>query len=61
MKRKQPQKRYEEMNARELAKATAGLDRELVIDRSRELSAPKSNYAGNGHDRRPAGPRSARE
>ncbi|MGD0898786.1 MAG: hypothetical protein ABR915_13195 [Thermoguttaceae bacterium] len=32
-------RRYQEMNARELAKATAEFDRELVIDRSRELTA----------------------
>lgn len=38
MTRKQPTKRYPEMNARELAKATAGFDQELVIDRSRELT-----------------------
>jgi hypothetical protein len=38
MTRKQPTKRYQEMNTRELAKATAGFDKELVIDRSRELT-----------------------
>jgi len=38
MSRKQPPKRYREMNARQLAKATAEFDRELVIDRSRELT-----------------------
>jgi hypothetical protein len=37
-KRKQPKKQYDEMSARELAKATAEFDGELVIDRCRELS-----------------------
>jgi hypothetical protein len=36
--RKQPTKRYQGMNARQLAKATAVFDKELVIDRSRELT-----------------------
>jgi hypothetical protein len=39
MTRKQPSKRYQDMNARELAKATARFDKELVIDRSCELNA----------------------
>ena len=38
MTRKQPTKRYQEMNTRELAKATAAFDKELTIDRSRELT-----------------------
>jgi hypothetical protein len=38
MTRKQPTNRYQEMNARQLAKATAAFDKELVIDRSRELT-----------------------
>ena len=38
MSRKQPPKQYPRMNTRELAKATAQYDRELVIDRSRELT-----------------------
>jgi hypothetical protein len=38
MTRKQSTKRYQEMNARELAKATAAFDKELAIDRSRELT-----------------------
>jgi hypothetical protein len=36
--RKQPTKRYQEMNARQLAKATGAFDKELVFDRSRELT-----------------------
>jgi hypothetical protein len=38
MTRKQPVKRYQEMNARELAKATAAFDKEMVIERSRDLT-----------------------
>jgi hypothetical protein len=38
MTRKPSTKRYEEMNARELAEATAVFDQELVIDSSRELT-----------------------
>ena len=38
MTRKQPTKRYQEMNARQLAKATGAFDKELVFDRSRELT-----------------------
>jgi hypothetical protein len=38
MTRKQPTKRYQDISARQLAKATAALDKELVIDRSRELT-----------------------
>lgn len=38
MYRKQPKKRYDQMNARELAKATRQFDEEMVIDRSRELT-----------------------
>ncbi len=39
MTHKQPAKRYQEMNACELAKATAAFDKEMVVDRSRELTA----------------------
>jgi hypothetical protein len=38
MTRKQPAKRYQDVNVRELAKATAVFDKELVIDRCRELT-----------------------
>jgi hypothetical protein len=38
MTRKRPTKRYQEMNARDLAKSTVTFDKELVIDRSRELT-----------------------
>jgi hypothetical protein len=41
--RKQPTKRYQEMNALQLAKATAAFDKELVIDRSRELTDEEKN------------------
>ena len=38
MTRKQPHKRYQDMNARELAKASGEFDKEMVVDRSRELT-----------------------
>jgi hypothetical protein len=38
MNRRQPKKRYDQMNARELARATAQFDQEMVVDRSRELT-----------------------
>jgi hypothetical protein len=38
MTRKQPTKCFQQMNARELVKATAVFDEELVIDRSRGLT-----------------------
>jgi hypothetical protein len=39
MTRRQSRKRYQDITARELAKATAEFDKEMVIDRSRELTA----------------------
>ncbi len=38
MNRRQPKKRYDQMNAGELAKATVQFDEEMVVDRSRELT-----------------------
>ena len=38
-KKKTTPKRYQQMNTRELAAATAKFDQEMIIDRCRELTA----------------------
>jgi hypothetical protein len=39
MNRKPSKRRYDQMTARELAKATAQFDKEMVVDQSRDLTA----------------------
>ncbi len=59
MTRKQPKKRYDQMNARELAKATTQFDEEMVIDRSRELT-PAERLRWQRARRKPGRPKVGR-